>query len=202
MLPDKGDARPPFTGRWQGGTVICLASGPSLCDEDIERVSRWRAEEARSQAKAVIVANTTFRAAPWADALFAIDRDWWKTYINEINATFKGERYSKNSQNPSYNVTQLKELNTYGNSGAGCISVAEQAGAARVILLGFDCGHTGGKSHWHGDHPSGLGNAGLTYQWLDKFKQLAHDFSHVEIINASRETAITCFPRARLEDLI
>lgn len=80
--------------------------------------------------------------------------------------------------------------------------MAEQAGAARVILLGFDCGHTGGKSHWHGDHPSGLGNAGMTSQWLDKFKQLADDFKHIEIINASRETAITCFPRARLEDLI
>ena len=202
MLPNKGTARPPFSGRWQGGTVVCCASGPSLCNEDVERVRIWRAKETWPQAKAVIVANTTFRAAPWADALFAIDRDWWKTYLNEINATFKGERYSSNSQNPSYNVTQLKELNTYGNSGASCISVAEQAGAARVILLGFDCRHTGGKSHWHGDHPAGLGNAGLTDQWLDKFKQMADDFKHVEIINASRETAITCFPRARLEDLI
>ena len=201
MLPDKGAARPPFSGRWDGGTVICIASGPSLCHKDVERVRRWR-EEAGTQAKAVIVANTSFRIAPWADALFAIDRDWWKTYIDEINATFKGGRYSSNSQNKSYNVTQLKGIGTYGNSGAGCISVAEQAGAARIILLGFDCCHTGGKSHWHGDHPNHLGNAGLTSQWLDKFKQLADDFSHVEIINASRETAITCFPRARLEDLI
>ena len=80
--------------------------------------------------------------------------------------------------------------------------MAEQAGAARIILLGFDCSHTGGKSHWHGDHPNNLGNAGLTHQWLDKFKQLADDLKHVEIINASRETAITCFHRARLEDLI
>ena len=140
--------------------------------------------------------------ATWATALFAIDRDWWKTYINEVNETFKGERYSSNSQNASYNVTQLKGIGTYGNSGAGCISLAEQAGAARIILLGFDCSHTGGKSHWHGDHPNHLGNAGLTSQWLDKFKQLADDFKHVEIINASRETAITCFPKARLEDLI
>ena len=197
MLSDKGAARPPFSGRWDGGTVVCIASGPSLCDKDVERVRRWR-EEAWSQAKAVIVANTSFRIAPWADALFAIDRDWWKTYIDEINATFKGGRYSSNSQNKSYNVTQLKGIGTYGNSGASCISMAEQAGAARVILLGFDCRHTGGKSHWHGDHPAGLGNAGLTHQWLDKFKQLADDFSHIEIINASRETAITCLHEQNL----
>ena len=201
MLSDKGNARFPVRGRWQGGIVVCIASGPSLTADDCERVRVWR-EETGTKAKAVIVANTTFRAAPWADALFAIDRDWWKTYLNEINATFKGQRFSKNSQNPAYNVVQLKEINTYGNSGAGCISVAEQAGAARVILLGFDCGHTNGISHWHGDHPNHLGNAGLTNQWLDKFKQLADDFKHIEIINASRETAITCFPRARLEDLL
>ena len=80
--------------------------------------------------------------------------------------------------------------------------MAEQAGASRVILIGFDCGHTGGKSHWHGDHPNGLGNAGLTSQWLENYEKLKQDFAHIDIINASRETAITCFPRARLEDLI
>ena len=80
--------------------------------------------------------------------------------------------------------------------------MAAQAGAARVILLGFDCQHSGGVSHWHGDHPNHLGNAGLTTQWLDRFAKLAEDFKHIEIINASRETALTCFPRARLEDLL
>jgi len=201
VLPNQGAARSPFSGRWQGGTVVCLASGPSLNAHDCRRVRVWR-EKAGPEAKAVIVANTTYKAAPWADALFAIDRDWWKTYIQDVYTTFKGERYSKNSQNPDYNVVQLKELNSYGNSGSGCISMAEQAGAKRVILLGFDCQHTGGVSHWHGDHPSGLGNAGLTNQWLDKFKQLADDFKHIEIINASRETALTCFPRKSLESLL
>ena len=80
--------------------------------------------------------------------------------------------------------------------------MAEQAGAARVILLGFDCRHSNGLSHWHGDHPNHLGNAGLTDKWLENYEKLKQDFAHVDIINASRETAITCFPRARLEDLI
>ena len=123
-------------------------------------------------------------------------------YIDDVYTSFIGERYSKNSQNPSYNVTQLKELNTYGNSGAGCISMAAQGGAARIILLGFDAQHTNGLAHWHGNHPAGLGNAGMTHKWLENFEKLKQDFSHIDIINASRETAITCFPRARLEDLL
>ena len=201
MLSDEGYARPPLSGRWRSGTVVCIASGPSLTADDCERVRVWREKEG-PQAKAVVVANTSYKAAPWADALFAIDRDWWKTYIHDVYTTFKGERYSKNSQHPSYNVTQLKDLNTYGNSGAGCISLASQAEAARIILLGFDCQHTGGISHWHGDHPSHLGNAGLTNQWLDKFRQLADDFKHIEIINASRATALDMFPRKSLESLL
>lgn len=80
--------------------------------------------------------------------------------------------------------------------------MAAQGGAARIILLGFDAQHTNGRAHWFGNHPIGLGNAGMTDKWLDKFAQLADDFSHIDIINASRETALTCFKRARLEDLL
>ena len=203
MLSDKGYARPPLTGRWRNGTVVCIASGPSLTADDCERVRIWREEATRTEEKrAVIVANTSFRIAPWADALFALDRDWWKMYIQEVYTSFNGERYSKNTQNPSYNVTQLKEINTYGNSGAGCISMAAQGGAKNVILLGFDAQHTGGISHWHGDHPVGLGNAGLTNKWLENYKKMANDYNWLSIVNCSRQTAIDCFPRAKLEDVL
>ena len=123
-------------------------------------------------------------------------------HIDEVNQVFTGEKYSKNTQNPAYNVKQIKDLNTYGNSGAGCISMAAQGGAARIILLGFDAQHTNGRAHWFGNHPVGLGNAGMTHKWLENFEKLKQDFSHIDIINASRETAITCFRRARLEDLL
>lgn len=123
-------------------------------------------------------------------------------HIDEVNKVFTGEKYSKNTQNPAYNVKQIKDLNTYGNSGAGCISMAAQGGASRIILIGFDAQHTNGRAHWFGNHPVGLGNAGMTDKWLENFEKLKQDFSHIDIINASRETAITCFRRARLEDLL
>ena len=99
-------------------------------------------------------------------------------------------------------MVQLKEFDSYGNSGAGCISMAAQAGAKTIILVGFDCQHSGGRSHWHGDHPHHLGNAGMTHQWLENYERMAQDFDTIEIINASRETALTCFPRKRLESLL
>jgi hypothetical protein len=71
-------------------------------------------------------------------------------------------------------------------------------------LLGLDCQYTGGKRHWHGDHPPGLGNAKSLKKWPTGFKRLA---SHckgqgVEVINASRETALDCFERQPLEAVL
>lgn len=90
----------------------------------------------------------------------------------------------------------------YGNSGAACIAMAAQAGAKRIIMLGYDCQKTGGKAHWHGDHPRQLGNANSINRWIPKFQELAKDHRHVEIINCSRATALECFPRMELEDAL
>lgn len=129
-----------------------------------------------------------------------MDRDWWKVYNDEVIKSFFGVKYSNNKMPPMYNVTHLPEFKSYGNSGASCISMAAQGGASRIILLGFDCQHTDGKSHWHGDHPAHLANAGLIDRWMEKYAEMKSEISG--IINASRETAITCFTRAKLEDLI
>ena len=112
-----------------------------------------------------------------------------------------GARYSTNLLE-KYNVTQLLDFECYGNSGAACIRLAAMAGARRIVLLGYDCQKTGGKSHWHGDHPWPLGNAGRADRWRERFGRLAVDLTNVEVINCSRHTALTCWPRAKLEDVI
>ena len=69
-------------------------------------------------------------------------------------------------------------------------------------MLGFDCQHTGGQAHWHGNHPRGLANARQIDRWPDLFKSLRNDHPDAEIINASRVTALDCFPRANIEELL
>jgi hypothetical protein len=148
--------------------------------------------------------NTTYRMAPWADAMFAMDRQWWDTHIREVQETFAGARYSNNPLTQRHNVTRLPNstFKTYGNSGAAAVNVAAEGGARRIILLGYDCQKTDGKAHWHGDHPSNLGNAGQIHRWAERFRELAADLRHLTIINASRATALTCFPRMDLEDAL
>jgi len=125
-----------------------------------------------------------------------MDRAWWKAHIDDVRRVFKGCLASSYPQQGEIRRLTVVE---HKNSGAGAIAAAVQAGASRVMLLGYDCQKTGGRAHWHGDHPEGLGNAGSMDKWPRQFQRLADTLRGVEILNCSRETALTCFPRADLE---
>lgn len=152
----------------------------------------------------MIVANTTYQAAPWADALFAMDRQWWEVHIAEVNRIFTGARYSTNPLHRRFQAIKLPptDFNAYGNSGAACITLAAQGGASTILLLGYDCQKTGGQAHWHGDHPPSLGNAAQISRWHEKFAKQAKDLANHRIINCSRVTALTCYPRMTLEEAL
>lgn len=180
------------------GTVACIASGPSLTLDDCERV--------RAAGLPTIVANTTFRMCPWATVLIAHDGRWWREYGDEVRRTFPGHKVTVGPEGRRYGaqVLTLQRLRTFGNSGAASVSLAILAGARRVIMLGFDCQHTGGHAHWHSDHPAPLGNAGSVAKWPEKFRHLAHYArgQRCEVLNATRETALTCFPRISLDQCL
>ena len=178
--------------------AVCIASGPSLTVEDVEMVRGWRAS---ASDRFVVVANTSFRIAPWADFQFAMDDKWWRVYRDEFKRSFKGLGYCQNgSAAIGYAVTlsKTKGFETFGNSGSACVMLAHYKGARRIVMLGYDCNRTGGKSHWHGDHPRGLGNAGSLHKWPIMFDRLAAAVKDAEVINASRETRLKCFQRLPL----
>jgi len=69
-------------------------------------------------------------------------------------------------------------------------------------MLGYDCQHTGGNAHWHSDH-KGMGNAKNYAKWPTHFRDLARFLGRsVEVINASRQTALTVFPLMNLEQAL
>lgn len=186
----------PERPKWDGLTVVCIASGPSLTTEDVEKV--------RAAGHPVVVTNTTFRLAPWADALFGMDMKWWKEHHKEVAATFTGRKLSTSHATRAYGAESLYQCPWFPrvlNSGEGAVVWAMSGNPRKVVLLGFDSQLTGGRSHWHGDHPKALGNAGSVGKWPKHFANLARSARQkgVEVVNASRATALTCFPRAELE---
>lgn len=182
---------------WAGLPVVCIASGPSLTPDDVWRVKEWR-EQGRGR---VVVVNTSFRAAPWADALFAMDAKWWGVYHAEAKASFAGEMYSTANLAINFGVRRVKQVDHHRNSGAGAVSLAEWLGASRVAMLGYDCQHDGKNTHWHGSHPAGLGDAVTVKRWPAKFAELARAV-RVPVVNCSRETALECFDRGELEEFL
>jgi len=173
-------------------TLFVLASGPSLLPEDIELV--------RGKGK-VIVTNTTFKAAPWADYLFFHDRSWYDVYKNEL-IDFKGKKFTVATiSDPGIEHVGIK---SFGNSGAGAIIMGIKLRFKRIVLLGMDADYDGDKTHWHGDHPRKLGNARSYKKWPEQMRR-ASEFTAtmgVEVLNASRRTKLDCFPRVVLEDVL
>lgn len=144
-----------------------------------------------------------------------MDRAWWNEYGEGIEGDF--ELWTTNK--PAADVFDLNFINSEpgggistrpgtirqgGNSGFQAVSLALHFGAARVILLGFDMQFTGGKTHWHGDHRSSrLGNPvqkRLVF-WLQRFEEMAKQAT-VPIVNATRQSALTCFPRVDLTEAL
>lgn len=190
MLP-----RPP---QWKGRTVFCLGSGPSLTAEDVATV--------RAACAPVIVTNTTFRMAPWADALMGFDFSWWRYHVAEVRETFAGRLFCQSSRGGGLRGLEWPGIfpgyRSFGNSGACAVALAIAAGAAHVVLLGYDAQRAAdGAGHHHAPHPSPLRDCDTLPKWPAQFERLAR-WARVPITNASRETALECFPRAPLESVL
>lgn len=185
---------------WRGAAVVAIASGPSLTDGDLARVQKWRGG---GGLRRVIVTNTTFKRALWADAVLGYDYNWWKKYRLEVDRTFNGARLSSAAAPTDWRVTKIgpPHVKLFGNCGTGAIAFSVYAGAARIILLSYDCARNAkGETHHHGDHPKPLSNAFSMPRWPTQFDNVAQFArSHgVDVLNASRETILTCFKRVDL----
>lgn len=181
---------------WDGQTVVCIASGPSLTEEDCARV--------KLSGLRTVVVNTSFRRAPWADILFAFDTKWWKVYGAEARATFPGMKLSGSPMAHKYGAESPNWFSLFTNSGASAASIALASGASKVVLIGYDASEEEGRKHWHDDHPAELGNCDSMDNWPYQFRLLAKQAQRrgAEVLNASRRTELTCFPRVELEAVL
>lgn len=186
---------------WKGRTVVCIASGPSLTAEDCELV--------RKSGHPAVVTNNCFRLCPWADAMVAFDGKWWKLYGAEVVRTFAGRKICTSLVGPNYGAESVYKdgppwFSVYRNSGACAVAIAIASGASKVVLLGYDASDLNGRKHWHEDHPPGLENASSMASWPKMFELLARNAirAGISVLNASRHTALNCFSRCELEDVL
>ncbi|HED3095551.1 TPA: hypothetical protein R4045_001086 [Citrobacter freundii] len=173
-------------------TFICIASGPSLTKEDCA--------QACLSGFPIIAVNSSWLAVPECQHIFAADYDWWNNYHDTVSTT--AQLWTQSQRASARFGVQIFRPTDSGsfNSGQRAIQLAAHLGAGRVILLGYDCTLANG-AHWHGRHPATMHNPvpREVGRWHDDFSSLVSMLPGVEIINASRHTALTCFTRSSLE---
>lgn len=207
---------PDFTGF----DVVCIATGPSLTALQVETV-RLARKANRCRVIAINEAGLTQYkplAAPWADILYAADRAWWYHYRPEFYGyRFSGEPVPELNLNgtiiPAVHTDPLTMVNadekmprepgsvvSGGHSGFQALGLALTLGAARVLLLGFDCGGTGRNCHT--DRPEQFKRKVDMGAWVRCYNRVPVEWPDVPVINCSPTSAITAFPKQAIEAIL
>lgn len=151
--------------------------------------------------------------------LYACDETWWIHHFPLLATHFQGELWTiAEGARERFDLRWIygadmgglsrdpSMIHTGKNSGTQAIGLAHCFGAQRIVLVGFDMQRTDNKSHWHGDHPKGLGNGSLNRYgaWMRGLELVAEDCKRLrlEVVNASRRTAMRSFPRVTIEDAL
>lgn len=192
---------------------VCAASGPSLCKEDLEYCY--------GKAK-IAVTNRSHELLPHVvDLVHGADYCFWQKYSAQVRklcpnaelwttSTACARDFNLNKVNiipPKHHQHKAGWCFQHGYSHAGGVSgfqLIQIVGWSKpdlIILLGYDMQHTAGKVHWHEDYPKGWNNCENIQRWLPNFEKLAAECP-IPIINCSRETALTCFPRKDLREVL
>lgn len=194
---------------WPGETVVCIGSGPSLTQADVDLV-RGRAR--------VIAVNDAIDLAPWADVLYSSDQTWWRR--RQGAPTFAGLKFgiaprkgARSSPCPKFTDVQIVgntgpfglETHPSGirhgqNSGYAAINLAVHLGAARILLLGYNMGPVGRRTHFNGTPGSGASYDRFARAFDTMVQPLKH--LRIEVINCTAPSRLRCFPSMSLTDAI
>ena len=201
---------------WKGGTVVCMATGPSLTDAQIETV---RLARERGDVSGVVVLNDNYRRVPWADLLYFADQKWWHWHKDKPElAAFGGETCTIDTgpKSAGWDSTHILRnlggeglsvepggLRTGINTGHQILNIATLAGADRVLLLGYDARHADDKRvHWFGDHPDRTGPPFSEMLRHMRTTLPVLQSLGVKVINCTPGSAIDCFERGTIESLV
>ena len=220
---------------WEGKTAVVIATGPSLTRDQVETVrvlhldgavkciavndaylwadfadvqysadSRWHEWHTKGIEKAALGLSAADVAQRWATF------KGQKCSIQSSGANIKDEAVHilRNRDHPFHGnglSSNPQILVTGRNSGFQALNLAILAGAAKVILLGYDGRadkHTG-RTHFFGEHPKATSpDAFPEFRRAFNDAEAAINQVGVKVINCSPNSYIDTFPKMELEDAL
>ena len=223
---------------WDGGDVWILGGGPSLTrqfdipDEVVQRVVSgaslpdvYSPYMSAIHSKHVIGINVAFMIGNWIDMVFFGDPGFFLKYRDKL-AAFPKLRVTcvPSAGRASWikllpldrshrrGISSFPNMVSWNkNSGAAAISIAANAGAKRIILVGFDMKLGQDKRrHWHDIYKRGVVTNDRQMMKLHfsrhllGFPEIAKDARArgIEILNACPDSAIKDFPKVTVKELL
>ena len=191
---------------WASETAFIVAGGSSVLGQDLSLLRGHR----------VIVVNSSYEAAPFADILFFGDLSWWETHRRrEALVAFAGRIVTVSLRAVGRRLLRLRRqvpppglscdpccVVSERTSLQGAINLAVHLGVKRIVLLGADMRRAdNGRSHHHSPHPrpNKPGNRTWDIQMaqlrlaVEPLRELG-----IEVINTSPISRIDWWPRAEL----
>ena len=207
-------------------TTVCIGTGPSLTDEQIEI--------ARAKGFTLYGCNLVYANVPDLTVLYAVNKAFWDFYWYDREYPLREYPAEKWTTNPeaaqAYGLKWIGEKNAPGlssdpsyvhhghGSGYTLVNLAYLHGAERIILIGYDlkyapdyCGKIkqigSGKRHYFGEYPSSMQhwpsqrvNNGVHEELVELYRTVAKQ-GLVEIINCTPDSALDAFPRMDISDV-
>lgn len=171
-----------------------IATGPSLNDNEISEIKRFREDGLITGV--IAVNNAGLDKAPWADALVAHDSLWWAAYPEAIN--FRGRKFSKHRV---VGVERAPCFLATCNSGLLAMFVARDIFLSnKIILFGFDFK----GSHYFGPHTAKVGNQHLRNTTEERFRIHIRQFDvfkGCDVLNFNPDSALERFPKVKFNDI-
>lgn len=209
---------------WPGETVFILGGGPSLRGFDVERLRGRKVIGINESGLSLcpwadVLFWADMRWIQWNSARIGLHTGEYRyTCQKHLLETIPRARYiewrarlADRSGDVVWNAFAT-EKNCLGgfDSGSRCINLAWHTGASRVVLLGFDMRDypedEWRKGNWHGKHalpplPGQRKNKFIPAhdRMAAEIKRLELDF---EVLNATPDTALTCWPAVKLESVL
>jgi hypothetical protein len=161
-----------------------LAPGPSM--------SQAVADSVRDYALVIAIGNVGIDLAPWAHALVAQDRAWWRAHPEALN--FAGRKFSSNKIDGVQQITS--HVTSQSNSGVLALEVARvirDKSIKEFELHGFDMR----GSHYFGPYKDLRNTSAPRYatfqgQFLLMREILKKD--EIKVVNKTPGSALRCFP--------
>lgn len=202
--------------------MVCIGTGPSLKTADIATAQR--------KGFALFGCNNVWELCGLA-VHYACNIQWWDHYWSSTLAADPAEKWTVNREAAEkYGINWIAEKNSPGlstdpgvihhghGSGYTLLNLAYLMGAERIVLLGYDLKyapdydgrnwHIGSSPrHYFGEYPKNLQHwpsvhvrSGVHVELLDLYRSVARQ-GVIEILNATSDSAIDCFPRVSIDAL-